>query len=413
MIYSIKNQDSSVKGVVHLPGSKSISNRLLIISALSGNKLIPKALSESDDTNVMLDILHSVSNTHNVGHAGTAMRFLTAYFACKPGEIILTGSERMKNRPIGVLVDLLRELGAHIEYSGKIGYPPLKINGGKLKGGRRVINSEISSQYISALLLIAPYLPGGIELILKGNMVSASYINLTLQLMKRAGIKYSWTKNTIKIEEGNYQSGIYQVEPDWSAASYWYEMVALSKNADIFIPGLAFDSLQGDSALAAIFEKLGVRTNYEENGVNLLKTKPATEFFEFDFTLNPDLVQTLVPSCVLQNIPFRFTGTQTLRIKETDRISALYIEMKKFGVILDFPENGEWISWDGKTPFKPLNEVVIDTYDDHRMAMCFAPVCLKTGKIKISDPKVVSKSYPGYWDDLLKTGYTIEKETKN
>ena len=409
MIYSIKNRDSNIKGVVHLPGSKSISNRLLIISALSGNRLVPKALSESDDTNVMLEILHSNSSIHNVGHAGTAMRFLTAYFACKPGEIILTGSERMKNRPIGVLVDLLRELGAHIEYTGTEGYPPLKINGGKLKGGRRVINSEISSQYISALLLIGSYLPGGIELVLKGNMVSASYINLTLQLMKRAGIRYSWTKNTIKIEEGNYQSGIYQVEPDWSAASYWYEMVALSKNADIFITGLSSDSLQGDSALVEIFEKLGVKTNYEENGVNLLKSQPTTSFFEYDFTLNPDLVQTLVPSCVLQNIPFRFTGTQTLRIKETDRISALYTEMLKFGVILEYPSTGEWISWDGKTPFNPLNEVIIDTYDDHRMAMCFAPICLATGEIKIRDPKVVSKSYPGFWEDMEKTGYSIEK----
>lgn len=409
MIYSIKNRESNVKGVVHLPGSKSISNRLLIISALSGNRLVPKALSESDDTNVLLDILHSNSNIHNVGHAGTAMRFLTAYFACKPGEIILTGSERMKNRPIGVLVELLRELGAHIEYTGTDGYPPLKINGGKLKGGRRHINSEISSQYISALLLIGPYLPGGIELVLKGNMVSASYINLTLQLMKRAGIRYTWTKNTIKIEEGNYQSGIFQVEPDWSAASYWYEMVALSNKADIFIPGLAYDSLQGDSALAAIFEKLGVKTNYEENGVNLLKSAPTTSFFEYDFTLNPDLVQTLVPSCVVQNIPFRFTGTQTLRIKETDRITALYNEMKKFGVLLDFPENGEWISWDGKTPFKPSKEVVIDTYDDHRMAMCFAPICLITGEIKIREPQVVSKSYPGFWEDMEKTGHSIEK----
>jgi 3-phosphoshikimate 1-carboxyvinyltransferase len=409
MIYSIKNTDSIVKGVVHLPTSKSISNRLLIMSALSNNRLVAKGLSESDDTAVMIKILGSTGMEHNVGHAGTAMRFLTAYFACRPGEVILTGSERMQNRPIAVLVDLLREIGAHIEYVAKPGFPPLRISNGKLKGGKHTINSEVSSQYISALLLISPYLPGGLELVLKGNMVSASYINLTLQMMKRAGIRYTWNKNNIKIEEGSYQAGVFHVEPDWSAASYWYEMVALAQKADIFINGLKSDSLQGDSALATMFETLGVKTVFEENGVNLIKIKPSTEFLEYDFTLNPDLVQTLIPTCVLQNIPFRFTGTQTLRIKETDRILALYNEMKKFAVLLDFPDSGEWISWDGKSPFKSKKSVQINTYEDHRMAMCFAPICLKTGEISIMDPKVVTKSYPGYWNDLERSGFRISE----
>jgi 3-phosphoshikimate 1-carboxyvinyltransferase len=405
MIYSIKNSGSKIKGVVYLPTSKSISNRLLIMSALSGDRLVPKGLSDSDDTAVMLKILHSSSSEHDTGHAGTSMRFLSAYFACKPGEIILTGSERMKKRPIGVLVDILRELGAHIEYTGIEGFPPLKINGGKLKGGKRIINSEVSSQYISALLLIAPYLPGGLDLTLKGNMVSASYINLTLQLMKRAGIRYTWNKNNIKIEEGNYHAGVFAVEPDWTAASYWYEMTALANSADIFIPGLTYDSLQGDFALVSIFEMLGVKTIFEENGISLLKTKINCDYFEYDFTLNPDLVQSILPACVLLKIPFRFTGTQTLRIKETDRILALHNEMKKFGVIINFTETGEWIEWDGKTSFKPVNEMFIDTYDDHRMAMGFAPLCLKTGEIRIKDPMVVTKSYPGYWEDLEKTGF--------
>ena len=409
MIYSIKNVGSTIKGVIHLPTSKSISNRLLIISALSGQKLIPKGLSESDDTAVMLEILHSSSPEHNTGHAGTAMRFLTAFFACKPGEVILTGSERMKNRPIGILVDLLKELGAHIDYTEKEGFPPLKITGGKLKGGKRVINSEISSQYISALLLIAPYLPGGLDLTLQGNMVSASYINLTLQLMKRAGIRYSWNKTNIKIEEGNYQPGVFHVEPDWSAASYWYEMASLANKADIFIPGLTSESLQGDSVLVSIFEKLGVKTNFEENGINLQKTKPVPGLFEYDFTLNPDLVQTLIPTCVLQNIPFRFTGTQTLRIKETDRILALHNEMKKFGVYLSYTDSGDLIEWDGKSSFTSKKDVLIETYDDHRMAMGFAPVCLKTGEIRLSEPMVVTKSYPGYWEDLMKCGFEVEE----
>jgi 3-phosphoshikimate 1-carboxyvinyltransferase len=408
MIYSIKNEGSKINGVVHLPTSKSISNRLLIMSALSGNKLIPKGLSESDDTAVMLEILQSNSPEHNAGHAGTAMRFLTAYFACLPGQIILTGSERMKNRPIKVLVDLLKELGAQIEYVDKEGYPPLKITGGKLRGGKRTINSEISSQYISALLLIAPYLPGGLDLTLQGNMVSASYINLTLQLMKRAGIRYTWNKTNIKIEEGNYHSGLFHVEPDWSAASYWYEMVALCETSELFIPGLTSDSLQGDAALISIFENLGVRTLFEETGISLLKSHNYSDFFEFDFTLNPDLVQSLVPTCVSLNIPFRFTGTQTLRIKETDRILALHNEMKKFGVKLVYPDSGEWIEWDGKTAFVAKDNVLIETYDDHRMAMGFAPVCLKTGRIRINDPMVVTKSYPGFWEDLEKTGFIID-----
>ena len=410
MIYNIRNTDSEVKGLVLLPASKSISNRLLIMSALTDFRLVTLGLSESDDTKVMLESLHSDSYERNVGHAGTAMRFLTAYFALKQGEVLLTGSERMKNRPIGILVELLRELGAKIEYTDKEGYPPLRISDGKLKGGKRSINSEISSQYITALLLIGPYLPGGLELFLKGNMVSASYINLTLQLMKRAGIKYVWNQNHIKIEEGNYQAGTFQIEPDWSAASYWYEMVALAEKSQVFLSGLTSESLQGDSALVSIFENFGVKSIFEEEGVSLLKTKGNTEFFEYDFTLNPDLVQTIIPTCVALSIPFRITGTHTLRIKETDRILALYTEMKKFGVMLNYSESGEWISWDGKSRFVPTTDVVIDTYEDHRMAMGFAPLALKTGGIRINEPAVVSKSYPGFWDDLMRVGFELKPE---
>lgn len=407
MIYSIKNNGSKVVGAVHLPTSKSISNRLLIMSALSGNRLIAEGLSDSDDTAVMQKILLSDSKQSNVGHAGTAMRFLTAFFTCRPGEVLLTGSERMKNRPIGELVNLLRNMGAKIEYTGKEGYPPLKITGGKLRGGKRVIDSSISSQYISAILLIAPYLSGGLELVMKGNVVSASYINLTLQLMKRAGIRYSWDKNRIQVEEGTYRAGSIRVEPDWSAASYWYEMAALSDHAEITLPGLSSESLQGDSALVGIFENLGVKTAFEEQGIGLFKTKPLCTHFEFDFTLNPDLVQTLIATCIALKITFRFTGTQTLRIKETDRILALQNEMRKFGVILSSADTGEWIAWDGKSNFNSRKGVSISTYEDHRMAMAFAPLALRTGEILIQDPEVVSKSYPGYWKDMERTGFEI------
>lgn len=407
MIYSIKYQNAHIKGVIILPTSKSISNRLLIMSSLSGGNLKPKGLSDSDDTRAMQQILSSKEGIHDVGHAGTTMRFLTAYFATKPGTVVLTGSERMKKRPIAVLIDLLRELGADIQYIGNEGFPPLRITGKKLHGGKQEINPEVSSQYISALLLIAPSLPGGLELVLKGSAVSASYINLTLQLMRQAGISYTWNHNTIKVVPGNYSTGEFPVEPDWSAASYWYAITALAKKTEVFLPGLSGNSLQGDSTLVKLFESLGVQTNMNDKGVNPLKTGSPVTSLEYDFTLTPDIVQTLVPVCSVLGVPFRFTGTQTLRIKETDRINALCREMRKFGVILEHGSDGGWISWDGRSTFIPRENVLIESYDDHRMAMAFAPLCLRTGSIMIKDPEVVSKSYPGYWQDLEKSGFEI------
>ena len=407
MIYSIKRPKSIIEGPVRLPSSKSISNRLLIMSALSGKKLKARGLSDSDDTVTMAGILRSGDKIKNVGHAGTAMRFLTSYYSYLPGEVIITGSERMKNRPIGELVDNLRKLGADIDYTGKKNYPPILIKGGTLKGGSLSVDGGISSQFISSLLMIAPLLPKGLEIKLTGNIISASYINLTLQLMKRAGIKYSWRRNLIRVEEGNYLGGNITVEPDWSAASYWYEIVALANESDILLPGLTSDSLQGDSALVKIYDSLGIKTEFEEKGVRLIKTSFIPSHFEFDFTLNPDLVQTLVTTCVMLEIPFRFTGTQTLRIKETDRILALHNEMKKFGVKIDFIDSGEWISWNGKSKFKQNHDEIIETYNDHRMAMAFAPLAVKTGEIRISDPMVVTKSYPSFWEDLLNKGFKV------
>lgn len=411
MIYSIKRPKNIIEGSVKLPSSKSISNRLLIMSALSGKKLKARGLSDSDDTITMIDNLKSGDKLKNVGHAGTAMRFLTSYYSYLPGEVIITGSERMKNRPIGELVDNLRKLGADITYTGKKNYPPLLIKGGTLKGGSLTVDGGISSQFISSLLMIAPLLPKGLEIKLTGNIISASYINLTLQLMKRAGIKYCWKRNLIRVEEGNYQAGTIAVEPDWSAASYWYEIAALTNESDIFLPGLTSDSLQGDSALVQIYENLGIKSGFEAKGLRLLKTPFVPSYFEFDFTLNPDLVQTLVTTCIIMEIPFRFTGTQSLRIKETDRILALHNEMKKFGVRIDYTDSGEWISWNGKSKFKQSHNEIIETYDDHRMAMAFAPIALKTGEIRISDPLVVTKSYPSFWEDLLSKGFKVNQIT--
>jgi len=411
MIYSIRGTDKSIEGSIRLPGSKSISNRLLIMAALSGKKLKIKDLSESDDTAVMEKSLNSTDSCKNVGHAGTAMRFLASYYSFKPGEVILTGSDRMKDRPIGELVDNLRKLGADISYLGKKNYPPIQIKGGNLRGGFISVEGGISSQFISSLLMIAPMLPRGLEIKLVGDVISGSYINLTLQLMKRAGIRYTWRKNLIKVEQGEYHGGTMKAEPDWSAASYWYETASLANETNIILPGLTSDSLQGDAALAAIFENLGVRTEFIGKGIRLSKTGHLISSFDFDFRMNPDLVQAVIPACVLLGIPFRFTGTQSLRIKETDRILALYNEMKKFGVKLEFNDSGEWISWSGRSRFRPNKDAIMETYNDHRMAMAFAPVALKTGEIRIRDPKVVTKSYPSFWDDLLSAGFKIVEIT--
>lgn len=377
------------------------------MSVLSNKKLKVKGLSDSDDTLAMINSLNSTDINKNIGHAGTAMRFLASFYSYIPGKVILTGSERMKNRPVGELVSSLKKLGAEIEYAGKKNYPPLIIKGGKLKGGSLSINGSISSQFISSLLMIAPMLDEGLEIKLTGKVVSASYINMTLQLMKRAGINYTWKGNTIRVEKGNYRGGTMNVEPDWSAASYWYEIAALSNESDIFLHGLTDESLQGDSTLEKIYENLGVRTEFTREGARLVKDTRVCRMLEFDFTLNPDLVQTLAVTSIMMGVPFHFTGTQSLRIKETDRILALHNEMKKFGIRVDFPESGEWISWDGKSRAKINKDIVIETYDDHRMAMAFAPVCIKTEEILISNPMVVTKSYPAYWEDLISSGFKI------
>jgi 3-phosphoshikimate 1-carboxyvinyltransferase len=406
LICKVSHKTGLVRAHIRPPASKSISNRLLLMSALSGNQMLIKNISDSDDTRVMLKALNSKDPVKDIGHAGTAMRFLSAYYAFIPGEVVLTGSARMKNRPIGELTETLRSLGAGIEYLEKQGYPPVRIIGGNLSGECIEMDSTISSQFISALLMIAPLLKNGLRINLKGKTTSASYITLSLSLMKRAGIRWSWEGNEIIISPGLYNSGTYYVEPDWSSSSYWYAIAALSKNAEIMLEGMESESLQGDASVKEIFENLGVSTTYTSTGALLRKGNLTTGIFNFDFILNPDLVQTVVPVCVSLGVPFYLTGTRTLLIKETNRISALVNEMKKFGASIESDESGEWMRWDGnRTEYCPKPK--IETYHDHRMALGIAPMCLKEGEIRINDPGVVSKSYNHFWEDLQKAGFGV------
>ena len=402
-----------VKGKVILPSSKSISNRVLVINALSGSRgVLPENVSDCDDTMVMIKWLDGCDETVDVGAAGTAMRFSTALLAVSEGYRVITGSERMKQRPIALLVDALRGLGAEIEYVGNEGYPPLRIKGNPtMKGGCVSLSGGVSSQYISALLMIAPMMEEGLTLTLTGDVVSRPYIDMTIGLMRDFGAKVMWMDdNVVRVEPRVYSKRDFFVESDWSACSYWYEMVALG-DGDVLLPGLFKDSFQGDSRVAELFSMLGVATEYVEGEgmgacVHIYRTGDVCGRLDLDLVEQPDLAQTLVVCCCMMGVPFRFTGLQSLKIKETDRINALRTEMRKLGYVVG-EENDSVLYWNGER-CEADTEPVIDTYDDHRMAMAFAPCALKLGEIRINDPHVVSKSYPGYWEDLRSVGFVCE-----
>lgn len=404
-----------VKGKVILPSSKSISNRVLVINALSGNRgMLPENVSDCDDTRGMIKWLGGNDETVDVGAAGTAMRFSTALLAVSEGCRVITGSERMKQRPIGLLVDALRVLGAEIEYVENVGFPPLRIKGcPMLEGGCVVLSGGVSSQYISALLMIAPVMKDGLTLELEGEIVSRPYIDLTISLMRKFGADVRWIcENVVRVEPKGYVAGNFFVESDWSAASYWYEMMALCDNAEIVLPGLLSNSCQGDRKVAELFKELGVATEFVDGEgfdscVRLYKAGQVCERLNYDFVDQPDLAQTFVVCCCMMNIPFRFTGLQSLKIKETDRIAALRTEMAKLGYVVG-EENGSMLFWNGER-CNGDPAPVIDTYDDHRMAMAFAPCALRLGQIRINNPEVVSKSYPKFWDDLRMVGFVIDE----
>ena len=399
---------AKIHTTIQLPSSKSISNRARIINALGHGTHQPENLSDCDDTRVMVRALNDDKETIDIMAAGTAMRFLTAYLSVTPGTRIITGTQRMQQRPIQVLVNALRELGADIEYVANDGFPPLRITGRKFEKDTISLPGNVSSQYISALLMIAPVLTNGLTIRLTGDIISRPYINLTLQLMNDFGVCAEWTDDhQLKVEPQAYHSIPFYVESDWSAASYWYQIVALSKEAEVTLPGLFKESYQGDSQVAGIFRSLGVETIYEDQTVTLKKSGNAIERLDYDFINQPDLAQTFVVTCALLNIPFRFSGLQSLKIKETDRMAALITEMRKLGYILR-ETDGAVLSWEGER-CSAEEHPAIDTYEDHRMAMAFAPACLTLPEILINNPQVVSKSYPRYWEDLRQAGFIIKE----
>lgn len=380
-----------------IPGSKSESNRLLILSSLF-KKLSLENISNSDDTNYLLKALSSKSSTIDIGHAGTAMRFLTSYFSLTTKkEIELRGSQRMHNRPIKILVDSLREIGASIHYIDKEGYPPLLIKPSELISKNLIIDSSTSSQYISSLLLIAPKISGGLKIQLTGRETSKPYIDMTISLLKKLGVEITTTDNQISIcELQKIESKKHYIESDWSSASYFYSVVALAKiDYTLKLSKFSFKSLQGDSKVADIYKSFGVKTTYKDDLIILEKIESNTDKFSFDLTSNPDLAQTICVTCLGLGIKCNLTGLHTLKIKETDRLLALKKELSKFNLKVIITNDS--ISFDNVDFLKP--NVVIETYDDHRMAMSFACLATKV-KIIIKDPKVVSKSYSSFWSDL-------------
>ena len=383
--------------------SKSVAARALVLQALSGEgegRL--HHLPEADDTRVLHRALTAPIPTMNLGGAGTAMRFVTACCALWPGVWTLRGNDRMHQRPIAPLVEALRCLGADITYLGAAGCPPLRIVGGQLHGGQVEVDGSMSSQYVSALLMIAPLLEGGLTLRLQGVPASRPYIEMTVAVMREFGAEAVWTDTaTLQIPAATYHTPDYTIESDWSAASYWYEIVALTRDAEVVLKGLRSDSLQGDRAVRTYFEQLGVATREEADGLHLVQTHSVTEYFMADMAATPDLVPAIAVTCALKGVPFRLSGVANLRVKETDRLQALCNEMARLGVTLLCPDADTLLC---DTTSAPTTEGCprMATYGDHRMAMALAPAALVRGSVEIEDPEVVNKSYPDYWDHLAR-----------
>lgn len=414
MKYIIKSPDHfNCKAL--LPASKSISNRALIIKALADSKgqgEMPQNLATCDDTDVMVNALQKMPEIIDIKAAGTAMRFLTAYLCVSDGTHTITGTTRMKERPIGILVDALRALGAKIEYTEDEGFPPLRITGTELQGGELEVAGNISSQYISALLMIAPKMKEGLKLRLTGSIVSRPYIDMTISMMRDFGANVAWTSaDTISVAPAPYSDRQYFVENDWTAASYWYEIMTLANEEDgkILMEGLMDNSMQGDTTVKYIYSVLGIHTHFDEKkgptNVTLTKSDNILPRFDYDFTHQPDLAQTLIATCLAMGKHFNFRGLASLKIKETDRIEAMKTEMRKLGFVI-YDYNDSELRWDGER-CEPADDAAIDTYHDHRMAMAIAPMCISLGEITINNPEVVTKSYPQYWDALRMAGFGI------
>ncbi len=410
----ISYNNKKLAGSYNLPASKSVSNRLLIMRALERSKVLFDNLSEAEDTYMMRLYLSFINtcagseipltlDTHN---AGTVFRFLLAYLSRQEGKWLLTGGERMRHRPVGALVDALRSLGADIKYTGKEGFPPLLIHGKKLRGGVVELNASSSSQYVSALMLIAPHLPGGLTIRLKTEPVSSAYIDMTAALMQDFGAVVRMKEKEVQVEEGKYKVEKIAVESDWSAAAFWYEMVAFNEGSSVLLPGLTKNSVQGDRFLTTVFGTLGVSSDFTADGLLLSHTGKVEKTIDFDYTHAPDIVPSVMAACAGLGVESRFSGIEHLRIKESDRILSMQQELGKMGT--------EIVQEDEKYVLHPRNlssgKLIFNSHGDHRMAMSLAPLAMKFDTVTIKNPEVVKKSYPGYWDELEKTGvYTMKK----
>ncbi len=400
----ISKFDKKIQGVVNLTSSKSESNRALLMNALSGNLLTLENLSAARDTQTMMRLFKEKSDHWDVLDAGTTMRFCTAYLGVNGKGETITGTPRMQERPIGLLVDALIKLGAQISYLKKDGYPPMRIEGITDQKSHQIqIPGNVSSQFISALLMIGPVLPKGLALELTTEVFSRPYIEMTLAMMKNFGVESLWDDNIISIAPQSYQAKSYRIESDWSGASYWFSMAALNQDTKLKLTGLKENSLQGDQQIVNIMQQMGLETRYDHEGVNLVNTGNFQRNISLDFKTCPDLAQTVMVTAALKGISLKMTGLESLRIKETDRIAAMTAELQKIGSTL-LEEESTWTLEPGTLPEKISS---IKTYDDHRMAMAFAPVC-QLSSLKIEDPEVVNKSYPAFWDDLKSVGVVIK-----
>lgn len=408
MLLKILKSELVNNKTIVISGSKSESNRLLILKALYNN-LSVENLSNSDDTVVLQKALQSKSSTIDIHHAGTAMRFLTAYMSCLPNrEVVLTGSDRMQQRPIGVLVEALRTLGADISYLKNEGFPPLKINGKNITRSTVHLNAGISSQFISALLLVAPSLDDGLKIVLEGEITSRPYLEMTLSLLNKVGVSNSFQDHIINIQPKKALETPVNliVESDWSSASYYYSMIALSPlQSSIHLKYYQINSLQGDSTLAEIYQDFGVETVFQDNGIRITKTAQANTVINFNLNNCPDIAQTITVTAFGLGLPCDLYGLHTLKIKETDRLFALKTEVEKLGGEVEITDNSLHL----KASNKISSAVTIETYNDHRMAMAFAPLALKV-PIYINDAMVVTKSYTTFWNDLKSIGFQIIEE---
>lgn len=407
MKYRLKKFSKRLQGTVTLESSKSESNRALIIAALAGGADTSLYnVAKARDTVTMQSLLKETCSVLDVKDAGTTMRFLTAYLVVNGQNQTLTGTERMKNRPIGPLVEALRQIGAKIEYKEKEGYPPIEVHRLQEQKGEVIqIPGNISSQYISALLMIAPYLEEGLTIVLTTEIFSRPYIQLTLDLMQKFGVEVTWEENKLTVVPQKYKAVKHYIEGDWSGASYWYAFMALSRNGYLFLPNIWSYSSQGDHKIAEIMYKMGVATHFENGKAKLIKNDDKQSHLTIDFRECPDLAQTVMATAAVSGITLEMTGLESLKIKETDRVAAMQNEVAKLGASLTEKSGKYWTL----VPSSDLPSAIeVDTYEDHRMAMAFAPLC-RIMDVTIDDPKVVEKSYPAFWTELEKCGVEIEK----